>query len=166
LENHQNLNLSTLFPCYVKFFLQLCYHLHLNCRYHWSLLNSIFSFHGSFDYLKFFLWILHLWQLFSGKWWLFYWLKGLVRGRNKVGLLCLNTVQVFFLFISYSRGWRDSCFISKPLGKPAIVFLHLSQILCPFWIPRTFYYHPVQHRSQVFLRTCTVTGIQGNTTMF
>jgi hypothetical protein len=57
----------------------------------------------------------------------------LIKGETKWVCSILKLSSSFLLFVVF-WAWRDSCFISKISRKFGIVFLHLSQIVCPFWI--------------------------------
>lgn len=80
-----------------------------------------------------------------------------------------SVLKLTGLPLCYVMFWasRDSCLISSFFIKFSIIFLHLSLIVCLFWIQATlFVHHPVQHMSHVFLGTWTVTDIHGITAPF
>lgn len=121
----------------------------LELSYHWSLLNRIF----------FFLWFLWLSWIFTCD--TFLCESGDLSNeprflfKEETMGVCPNLKLFRSSFMLYLE-LEENCLISKTLGR---ICLHLSEILCHYWLS-------FQSRSQVFLRTCAVTDIQGDTALF
>lgn len=118
--------LSTYFPCYVKFFLQLCHH--FTCT---AIATGTFFFSWLLWFYWTFIWIFHLLHLYTVNVQLlmapeFYWMK------EQWGHLSFETVKCFFSFVIFCT-CRNNHFISQTPVIFTVVSLHLLQILCLFW---------------------------------